>query len=52
MILNDLSFVKHNTMKMNLMKDIMIVTVLACVTRKMLGKEMLGHLGGVEQYYR
>jgi len=28
------------------------VTVLACVTRKMLGKEMLGHLGGVEQYYR
>ena len=28
------------------------VTVLACVTRKVLGKEVLGHLGGVEQYYR
>ncbi len=28
------------------------VTVLACVTRKVLGKEVLGHLGGVGQYYR
>ncbi len=29
-----------------------IVTILACVTRKMLGKEMLDHLDDVEQYYR
>ncbi len=28
------------------------VTILACVTRKMLGKEVLGHLDDVEQYYR
>ncbi len=28
------------------------VTILACVTRKMLGKEMLDHLDDVEQYYR
>ncbi len=32
--------------------EILIVTVLACVTRKVLGKEVLGHLDGVEQYYR
>ena len=29
-----------------------IVTVLACVTWKILGKEMLDHLDDVEQYYR
>jgi len=28
------------------------VTILACVTRKMLRKEMLDHLDDVEQYYR
>ncbi len=28
------------------------VTILACVTRKMLRKEMLNHLDDVEQYYR
>ncbi len=32
--------------------QINIVTILACVTRKMLGKEMLDHLDDVEQYYR
>ncbi len=32
--------------------DYWSVTVLACVTRKVLGKEVLGHLGGVGQYYR
>jgi len=30
----------------------LIVTILACVTRKMLEKEMLDHLDDVEQYYR
>ena len=29
-----------------------IVTILACVTWKMLRKEMLDHLDDVEQYYR
>ena len=33
-------------------KQMSTVTVLACVTRKVLGKEVLGHLGGVGQYYR
>jgi len=28
------------------------VTILACVTQKMLKKEMLDHLNDVEQYYR
>jgi len=28
------------------------VTILACVTQKMLGKEMLNHLDDVEQYYK
>ncbi len=28
------------------------VTILACVTWKMLGKEMLNHLNDVEQYYK
>ncbi len=31
---------------------LMSVTILACVTWKMLGKEMLDHLDDVEQYYR
>ncbi len=34
------------------MKENIIVTILACVTRKMLRKEMLDHLDDVEQYYR
>ncbi len=29
-----------------------IVTILACVTWKMLGKKMLDHLDDVEQYYK
>ncbi len=33
-------------------KEKSIVTILACVTRKMLRKEMLDHLDDVEQYYR
>jgi len=32
--------------------QLQIVTVLACVTRKVLGKEMLDHLDDVGQYYR
>ncbi len=38
--------------KFSKLYQIEIVTVLACVTRKVLGKEVLGHLGGVGQYYR
>ena len=33
-------------------KEESIVTILACVTRKMLEKEVLDHLDDVEQYYR
>jgi len=41
-----------NFMKLFSYLDYDDVTILACVTRKMLGKEMLGHLDDVEQYYR
>ncbi len=34
------------------MNKLFTVTILACVTRKMLRKEMLDHLDDVEQYYR
>ncbi len=34
------------------LKIAITVTILACVTWKMLGKEMLDHLDDVEQYYR
>jgi len=33
-------------------KERFIVTILACVTQKMLEKEMLNHLDDVEQYYK
>ncbi len=33
-------------------KEESIVTILACVTWKMLGKKMLNHLDDVEQYYK
>ncbi len=38
--------------KLQLQKKKFIVTILACVTWKMLKKEMLDHLDDVEQYYR
>ncbi len=44
----------NNIFEVNIFETIkkLIVTILACVTRKMLGKEMLDHLDDVEQYYR
>jgi len=53
-------FINHQTLKI-FMKNKQLsrwqvnylnVTILACVTQKMLGKEMLDHLDNVEQYYR
>ncbi len=44
--------VLHSDRQKQMMSIIDVVTVLACVTRKMLGKEVLDHLGNVEQYYR
>ncbi len=44
-------FSRHNSLSNDLHVSL-YVTVLACVTRKVLGKEVLGHLDGVEQYYR
>ncbi len=38
--------------KLQLQKEKSIVTILACVTWKMLRKEMLDHLDDVEQYYK
>ncbi len=38
--------------KLWLQKEKFIVMILACVTWKMLGKEMLNHLDDVEQYYK
>ncbi len=44
----------NNIFEVNIFETMkkLIVTILACVTRKMLGKEMLDHLDDVEQYYR
>jgi len=56
--INDMSMSVRNEKILLVKKTIqmkslqIIVTVLACVTRKMLGKEMLDHLDDVEQYYR
>ncbi len=38
--------------KLQLQKKKFIVMILACVTQKMLKKEMLNHLNDVEQYYK
>ncbi len=38
--------------KLRLQKEKFIVMILACVTWKMLEKEMLDHLNDVEQYYK
>jgi len=50
--LNDIEVKKSKTIYDNAKIASEVVTILACVTRKVLGKEVLGHLGGVGQYYR